>query len=375
MKATAAETTEEATTAAEATITVAETTKVPAIDPLFWQHLLALEAPPATCRALIEGLGKSLLAPEVYLLHHPTLSESERTWLTQSAKFLPPVLESGARILVEDDYPETLRQVLSFVSPGLFIQGDPACLNAPTVGIVGTRDASPYGRACAQKFAEALANAGVTVVSGGALGIDGAAHKGALAVGGKTAAVFAGGIDKIYPAVHGDMFKQITEQGCLISQFGAGARPSDYKFLARNVTIAALSQALLVIQAPVKSGSLTTATASAEMGREVFVVPANIDAIEFRGSFNLLRDGATLVYHPDQILESLGIARPTKKEAPVDISPLGQRIVDILSADPLDPERIVERTGLSAGEVLSELTMLELDGVVLRAPGGYTKKL
>ena len=144
--------------------------------------------------------------------------------------------------------------------------------------------------------------------------IDAAAHKGALAAGGRTAAVFAGGIDHIYPAIHGPLFQQITQSGCLVSQFAAGARPNDYKFLGRNVLIAALSRALIVVQAPTKSGALSTANSAADMGREVFVIPANIDSIEFRGSFNLIRDGATLVYHPDQVLEAIGVSRSRKEE-------------------------------------------------------------
>jgi DNA processing protein len=133
--------------------------------------------------------------------------------------------------------------------------------------------------------------------------------------------------------------------------------------------------ALVVIQAPTRSGALSTAHAAAEMGREVFVVPANIDSIDFRGSFNLIRDGATLVYHPDQILESMGIQGPTSAPASAPVSELGDKILAVLGSEPLDPERIVDRTGLSASDVLSELTMLELDGLVIRNPGGYVRKI
>jgi DNA processing protein len=250
------------------------------------------------------------------------------------------------------------------------VQGDSQCLYQPSVGIVGTRNASPYGKACAQKFAEALAQRGVTVVSGGALGIDAAAHRGALSVNGATAAVLACGLDWVYPSVHATLFRELQKNGCVVSQFAFGVRPEDYKFLARNVTIAALSDVLLVIQAPVRSGALTTAHASAEMGREVFVVPSNIDAQDFRGSFNLIRDGATLCYHPDQILESLGIG-PAEKKLESNLTGDGDKIVQILGLEPLGTDKIAERTGIGAGDVLSELTMLELDGIVMRQAGGY----
>ncbi len=283
---------------------------------------------------------------------------------------LEKALGQGAQILTEDDYPGLLLDAADFVSPALFVQGQVDCLRKTTVGIVGTRNASPYGKACAQKFAEALATAGATIVSGGALGIDAAAHRGALAVNGATAAVFAGGIDWVYPATHAGLFKQIQRNGCLVSQFAAGFRPSDYKFLARNVTIAALSEVVIVIQAPVRSGALSTANAAVEMGREVFVVPANIDAVEFRGSFNLIRDGATLCYHPDQIIEALGLGKGYSEEEP-QLGDLAKKIVRVLSMVPLDTEKIAQQTGLGSGEILSELTMLELDGVVQRDSGGY----
>ncbi len=254
--------------------------------------------------------------------------------------------------------------------PVLFVDGDLSCLSGPTVAIVGTRNASTYGKACAQKFAEALARAGVTIVSGGALGIDGAAHKGALAGGGKTAAVLAGGVDYIYPAVHGGLFEQIRRSGCLVSQFSVGSKPAEYKFLQRNVVVAALSDAVLVVEAPPKSGALSTAQAAVEMGRDVFVVPANIDAEGFRGSFHLIRDGATLVSHPNQILEDMQI-EPARKEEAAPASSMGEMILAVLGSATLATEFIVERTGLDTAEVLSELTMLELEGRVMRDASGY----
>lgn len=343
--------------------------------PRFWNALLAAETSPAKSRALVRELG--FLDPDSdadsvrLLFDHPTLTPGERKrlgYLNESA--LEPALQGGARLLEEREYPEPLAEAEG-TPPAIFVHGDFACLSAPAVGIVGTRGASTYGKACAHKFAEALARAGVTVISGGALGIDAAAHRGALAAGGKTAAVLAAGIDNVYPAVHGGLFTQIRESGCLVSQFAAGVRPTDYRFLVRNTLVASLSMALLVIEAPFKSGAIRTAHAAAELGRDVFVVPANIDSLSFQGSFSLIRDGATLVSHPGEILEALGIEAVAPEAPTPAASSVGEQILSVLSVQPLAAELIVERTGLETADVLSELTMLELEGRIIRDAGGY----
>lgn len=307
------------------------------------------------------------------LRNHPSLSDGERRRLVQAPdEPLQRALERGVRPLVGDDLPELVLE-----APGapvaMFVDGEPEIFNAPTVAIVGTRSASTYGRACAQKFAEAFARAGVTVVSGGALGIDAAAHTGALDAGGKTAAVLAAGVDHVYPAVHAGLFARIRQQGCLVSQFAVGTKPNEYKFLIRNALVAALSQAVLVIEAPLKSGAMRTAHVAAEYGRDVFVVPANIDAWTFAGSFSLIRDGASLVTHPDEVLEAMGVA-PVGAEPVAPASSLGEQILAVLTVQPLATELIVERTGLPTVDVLSELTMLELEGRVIRDAGGYAIK-
>lgn len=269
--------------------------------------------------------------------------------------------------------PELLREAAGTPS-AIFIDGDASALDAPCVAIVGTRSASLYGKACAMKFAEAFARAGVTVVSGGALGIDAAAHQGALAAGGRTAAVLAAGVDNVYPAVHAGLFGQIRAQGCLVSQFAVGSKPADYRFLIRNTLIAALCHAVLVVEAPLRSGAMRTANAAAEYGRDVFVVPANIDMLSFAGSFHLIREGASLASHPDDVLDALGIAPVAAQEA-APPSSAGDRILAVLSTRPIPTEKIVELSGLDTAEVLSELTMLELEGRVLRDAGGYAIRL
>jgi len=331
---------------------------------------LAAELAPAKNRVLLEELGSFASDPIDRLVNHFGLTEAEKRRIqTADVALLEKALRQGVQVLESDEYPESLQESGN-MPPALFYRGSTECLFEPVVAIVGTRSASTYGRACAFKFAQALAKAGVTVVSGGALGIDAEAHKGALEAGGKTAAVLATGVDTVYPSVHHGLFQRIAGSGCVLSQFAIGSKLADYKFLIRNVLVAALSRAVLVIEAPARSGAISTATAANELGREVFVVPANIDHFGFQGSFALLRDGATLVNHPDQILESLQIEPQDDLKFP-QASESGALILGVLTSDPLSTEVIVERSGLDTAEVLSELTMLELEGRVIRGPSGY----
>lgn len=343
------------------------------LDDRFWQLLLAGELSSRSARTLAAELSD---APDPLngLRSHPSLGEGARRRIASSDfADLDRAQKAGAQVLTAVDFPELLAECEG--PPAFFVHGDRKALDAPCIAIVGTRNASVYGKACAQKFAEGFARAGVTVVSGGALGIDAAAHQGALKASGRTAAVLAGGIDNVYPAVHGGLFAQIREAGCLVSQFACGARPGEHKFLLRNDLIAALSLAVLVIEAPAKSGALRTAATAADLGRDVFVVPATIDNRAYWGSFNLARDGASLVYHPDQVLEALGI-EPVSPDSPPAAAPAGdaERVLAALTVEPIPAEKIVERTGLEASAVLSELTLLELDGRILRDAGGYALK-
>lgn len=262
-----------------------------------------------------------------------------------------------------------------FVPPGLFLHGDADCLQEPTIAIVGTRTCSPYGQACSYKFAEAFARAGATVVSGGAFGIDKAAHEGALDAGGKTASVMGAGIDVYHPSSHKPLFERIRSQGVLVSQFPVGTPSLPGNFPARNPTIAALSQAVVVIEAPEKSGALRTARAAAELGRDVFVVPGSITSFGFRGSHALIRDGATLVDHPDQVLDALGLEkRYAASTLEPNLTELQQAIMATLSEIPIASEKIAEMAALDPSETLVELTMLEMEGLILRHSAGYALK-
>ncbi len=340
----------------------------------FWQRIIGSELPPDKIWPLWNDLASSDNREE-RLLSHSSLSAAERLRIQRPITAeAESAMRSGIRVVPHDEYPQQFQSVRTKL-PALFARGEWAVTHRPAVGIVGTRSASAYGRAVAHKFAEAFARAGITVVSGGALGIDAAAHKGAIAAGGATVAVLAGGVDVIYPRVHAGLFSEITQNGCLVSQFAVGAKPWQHLFLVRNRLVAALSQAILVVEAPARSGALSTAGAANDLGRDVYVVPANIDNENFRGSHALLRDGAILVDHPDQVLEGLGIAAPDAAQFTPNVSEIGARIVSILSIEPLSAERISEQTGVPAAIVLSELTTLEMDGLVQRTGRGYAVRL
>ncbi|HXH61662.1 MAG TPA: DNA-processing protein DprA [Fimbriimonadaceae bacterium] len=309
-----------------------------------------------------------------YLLSSAPLSPAERKRISRvdTSKF-EAAMKTGIGVITEDFFGVDLS---SSPNPphALFVRGENECLLKPMVAIVGTRGASAYGKAVAQKFAEAFAYSGVIVVSGGALGIDEHAHKGALDAGGRTVAVFANGIDVVQPPRNAPLFKRIREQGCLVSPFAVGAPALEYRFKLRNDLVAAMSRAVVVIEAPESSGSLMTSTAALDLGREVFVVPGTIDRPSFRGSHALIRDGATLVDDPAQVLEALGFDHVSRKDHRSPASKLQESILEVLTAQPTAPENIVTEVGAGISEVMSELTLMELEGLVMKTAGGYSVK-
>lgn len=340
----------------------------------FWQRFAAAEIPPSRADAVLQAV-LSKPDPEDSLQRSPLLTDAERLRAKSAdPKVLAALPLDQAGVLTGSLLPQRFSEDEN--SPrALFFWGDPAALGQPSIGIVGTRGASAYGKAVSERFASGLARAGVSVVSGGALGIDAAAHRGAMDAGGKTVAVLLTGIERTYPAVHAGLFAQIRGQGCLISQFAPGTEGSrDFRPLLRNRTIAALCQAIVVIEAPLRSGSMSTANHAAELGRPIYVVPATVDMESFKGSHALIRDGATLVESPEQLLDDLGMEAPSQAHVTTPLSDIQSRILDALDVHPLVPEFIVERTGLDAAEVMSELTMLELDGKVLRHGAGFAKR-
>ncbi len=286
---------------------------------------------------------------------------------------LEKALALGVEVVESDCYGRELAQTES-PPPALFAWGDVSCLARPMVAIVGTRGATAYGRAVAQKFSEAFVRSGLVVVSGGAMGIDESAHQGAMEAGGQTVAVFANGVDVAQPPKNGPLFARIREQGCLVSAFAVGTPAMEHRFQPRNELIAAMSMGVVVVEAPAGSGALMTCTAAADLGREVFVVPGTIDRPGFRGSHNLIRDGATLVDDPAQVLAALGVEAVAVASREISLSDVQRRILSSLSVDPQAPEKIVSHLGLDSSQVMTELTMMELEGLIVKTGTGYAIK-
>jgi DNA processing protein len=290
----------------------------------------------------------------------------------------------GAHLLTPDmdSYPRRLSEIAA-PPPLLFIRGDPALLNEPQIAIVGTRNPTAGGIETAQGFAGYLAGLGLVVTSGLALGIDGAAHDGALATG-QTIAVLGTGPDRVYPAAHRELARRIAKKGALVSEFPPGVGPHPSHFPRRNRIIAGLSLGTLVVEAAIGSGSLITARLAGDQGREVFAIPGSIHNPLARGCHALIRQGAKLVDSANQILEELGpqlgaylAAAPDAataiESASSDNAELDddhRRLLSCLGYDPSAPDDLIARTGLPAFEIASMLLLLELKGHVESHPGG-----
>lgn len=262
----------------------------------------------------------------------------------------------------------------------LYVQGDPAHLAAPCIAVVGSRKPTAQGADHAHAFAHAFGAAGYVVVSGLALGVDGAAHEGALASGAPTVAVVGTGLDRVYPGRHLELARRIARQGALVSEFLPGTPPLAENFPQRNRIIAGLSLGTLVVEATLQSGSLITARLANEAGREVFAVPGSIHAEQSRGCHALIRDGARLVESAAEVLDELrqpGLALPAPPGAAPDDTPADappDALLDALGHDPVTLDGLQARTGWPTAELLARLLDLELDGRVARLPGGLYQR-
>lgn len=268
--------------------------------------------------------------------------------------------------LAVDKMPDRLSQ-LAQPPKQLFTAGELApLLTSKCVAIVGSRKVSRYGRETTEKFASELARAGVVIISGLALGVDSIAHKACLEAGGKTIAVLPTPLEKIYPAAHRELAKQIVEQGgVLISEY----RPDDFvgrmNFVARNRIVAALADAVLITEAALKSGSLHTARYALELGREVLAVPGNITSITSEGTNNLLRRGALPATETADVLFALGLElNKTKAKKATSDDPGEQAILNLLFSGTNDGNELLESSGLETSEFNQALTMLELNGQI-----------
>ncbi len=331
----------------------------------FGNAIAALEALPD----LAGRAGKPYEAAPVKRIHNETMA----------------MRKAGARYLFHDsrEYPPLLAQV-SGAPPILTCRGDPELALRPCVALVGARNASAAAIRLARDFAFGLADAGFTVVSGLARGIDGAAHEGALAAGGATVGVIASGIDVAYPPEHKDLHEQIAQKGLLLAEQPCGTEPLARHFPARNRIIAGLSAGTLVVEAAPKSGSLITARLAGEMGREVMAIPGSPLEPRAHGCNGLIRDGAVLVQSVADVVELLRAfdgETPrssfreeaqdwefTEEPAPLDESP--EDIARLLTTAPVVVDELIRQTGASASAVQLALLELELAGRLVRHAGG-----
>ena len=303
--------------------------------------------------------------------------------------------------LADTTYP---RELLETADPPLllYLLGDVRLLAHPRkVAVVGSRNPTPQGVLNARDMSGALAGAGVCVVSGLALGVDGAAHEGALDVGGATIAVVGTGLDRVYPSRHRALAHRIAASGLVVSEFGLGTSPAASNFPKRNRIIAGLSQGTLVVEAALASGSLITARLAADMGREVFAIPGSIHATQAKGCHALIRQGAKLVESAQDVLEDLRFSIVLSGQGPqandpfsddpseastlspsdasraiaMHESPAAQGLLDALGFDIQGLDQLQARTGLPTASLQALLLELELDGHVARMPGGQFQRL
>lgn len=303
---------------------------------------------------------------------------SDLDWLAENDHHIITLHDKG--------YPPQLMQ-LGDAPPLLYVRGDPDYLLQPQLAMVGTRNPSAAGRNTASEFARHLSNAGITITSGLASGIDGASHEGALQGIAGTVAVVAHGLDIVYPAQHQKLAQNIVEHGAVISERPVGAQPQRGMFPRRNRLISALSLGTLVVEAAQKSGSLITARYAIEQNREVFAIPGSIHNPMVRGCHQLIRQGAKLVETADDILEELclplkqSVSYPQKHcentpENPKDpvqaLDPDHQKLLKCLAYEPASIDELVLGSGFTAAEVASMLLIMELEGIIVCQDGRYT---
>lgn len=268
--------------------------------------------------------------------------------------------------IADEHYPRLLAMIPS-PPPVLYVRGELRSEDDLAVSIVGTRRSTSYGREVTHRIATGLAEAGITIVSGLARGIDGVAHQSAIRAGGRTFAVLGSGVDVIYPAEHEGLADQIVQNGALISDYAPGRKPDAPNFPARNRIISGLSIGVVVVEAPNRSGALITVDFAADQGREVFVVPGSVLSDNSAGCHRLLRDGARIVTSADDVLDDLRIGQRKEQAAVQQALPLTdpeRRLLNHISGDPQHVDEILAAANLTPAEGLALISMLELKGII-----------
>jgi DNA processing protein len=283
--------------------------------------------------------------------------------------------QSGCHVvtLADGAYPRMLLEI-SDPPPILYARGRADLLGRPSLAVVGSRNGTAQGLRNAEAFAKSFSEGGLTIVSGLALGIDAAAHRGGLAGTGSTIAVLGTGIDLVYPKSNAALFEQIAEHGLLVSEYPLGTPSIAHNFPRRNRLISGMSRGCLVVEAAMGSGSLITARMAAEQGREVFAIPGSIHSPLSRGCHSLIKQGAKLVDAAEDVLAEFGSWQHASTSAPATRAPESELLAH-MGFDPVDIDALCARAGLPAESVAAELLRLELDGWVATLPGGRFQRL
>ncbi len=339
----------------------------------FCQLLKAFGTPDQIYNASFSQLRKIVsesIAHQITEGTKPETLASARAWLSQPHNHLVT--------LADVDYPKALLEITD-PPPFLYAKGNLSLLNQTSIAIVGSRNASLQGEKNAEAFAAELSHYGLCIVSGLALGIDGAAHRGALKANGTTIAVVGTGLDIVYPAKHRELAHQIAQTGLILSEFALGTPSKPQNFPKRNRIISGLSVGCLVVEANLQSGSQITARLATEQGREVFAIPGSIHSPLSKGCHQLIKQGAKLVDCVQDIVEELRLSSMPLASSPISAvnedGDTGNLILDKMGYDPIRLENIVTLTGLTISEVSSMLTLLELDGKIATIAGGQFQKI
>lgn len=342
--------------------------------------LAAFASPEAACSASLAALARVVDAEAAQALRTPSPALAASVQATLRWIQAADGTERGLLLLGDADYPPLL---LETADPPLllFLEGQRRLLTADALAVVGSRNPTPQGVENARGFAAELSRAGYSIVSGLALGIDAAAHRGGLEGSGSTIAVVGTGLDRVYPERNRPLAAEIATRGLLLSEFALGTPPLAAHFPQRNRLIAGLSLGTLVIEAALKSGSLITARLAADAAREVFAIPGSIHSPQSRGCHRLIKDGAQLVENTADILAAL---RPgTGRLHLTGVDTPGSRadasspdfLLQALGHEPSSLEALIARTGCSAAELSARLLDLELSGQVARLPGQLFQRM
>lgn len=323
-----------------------------------------LAAPIAARKEVVSATAATVLAQEPDTV--AALVETTVSWLATATDDAPrQVLTLG-----DPSYPSLL---LETADPPLllYLQGDASLLHAQSVAVVGSRNPTPQGRENARAFSAHLSQAGLTIVSGLALGIDGAAHEGGLSGMGRTIAVIGTGLDRVYPRRHLELAHRISAEGLMLSEYSLGTPPLPPNFPMRNRIIAGLTRGTLVVEAALQSGSLITARLASEAGRDVFAIPGSIHSPQSRGCHALIKQGAKLVETGQDVLEELPSFRPPSPDSakPTPDEESSDPLLQALGFDPVTLDALVARTGWPAALLNTRLLELEMEGQVARLPG------